>query len=735
MTHSRPADAAAGLQLTRRSVLETAAGLTFGLTVGVPGNLFRPALAAAIKPKPFVPNVWANIAPDGTITILAPADEMGQGSMTALPIIFAEELDADWDAVRVELTPSQDEPYGNPGYYGLLMTESSASVTGYYDLLRRQGAQARRVLLDSVAARWRVPVAQLTTEPSAVVHAKSGRRISYGDVALDAELPANMPEITGADLKDPANFRLIGHDLPRRDIPSKVVGTALYSIDVRLPGMVYGMVVRSPVPGAAVLNVDDRTARALPDVLDVARLPYGVGVVSETYEGAIAAGAKLDIEWSRAKGDDFDADAELEAHMEIAREQPPRELEIQAGSYEREYRTDFLYQAQMEPLNAVAQFKDDGRRVEIWAGTQAPTHLIHAVAGALGIRTGDVELHRMFLGGGFGRRSDMDHEWVLDAVLLSRLVGRPVKSIWTREHDVQFGRFKPISAHCVRCGVNDQGRIVGWNHRAVGEDVMSRADPRLVAAVRDGTPEQHAAVSWGMGAEFDYDFERASQQIRRAIPTRVSWMRGVSSAQQEFAAESFIDEVAVAEGVDPVEFRMQFLRSERARRVLRSVADLARWRAPEGRALGVAYTPSFGTIMATIAEVTLDEQRGALGVPNVWMAVDLGIAVQPKNVIGQIEGSVIYGMSNALYERITIREGKVEQSNFHDYSVVHMADAPETHVELIGTDRSPTGIGDRAVLGIAPAIANAFAALTGCRLRHMPFNRQRVRDALTIQAY
>ncbi len=729
-----PFDDAGESRFTRRSVLRAGAGLTFGLVVTAPGNPLRMATASATTQEQFAPNVWVNVAPDGTITILAPADEMGQGSMTALPVVFAEELDADWDDVSIEFSPSQDEPYGNPGYYGLLMTESSSAVSGYYDLLRRQGAQARRVLLDNVAARWGVAADELTTEPSVVVHASSGRRISYGEVASFAAIPAPMPDVHDADLKDPADFRLIGHDLPRRDIPAKVSGEAQYSIDVQLAGMVYGMVVRSPVPGAALLRVVDQAARAAPGVLDVVTLPYGIGVVSETYEAAIVAAAKLEIDWGPVDGEDFDSDAELEAHMEIARDQPPREVAPPAGAYEREYRTDFLYQAQMEPLNAVAQVNGNGQSVEIWAGTQAPTHLIHAVAGTLGIPIENVVLHRMFIGGGFGRRSDMDHDWALDAVLLSRAVGRPVKSIWTREHDVQFGRFKPISAHCLRCRVDDQGMIVSWKRRTVGENVMRRADPRLTAAVRDGTPEQHAAVSWGTGAEFGYDFRGDSESIRRRIPTRVSWMRGVSSAQQAFATESFLDEVALDQGVDPVEFRMQFLRSDRARLVLRAVADLASWGSPGGRALGVAYTPSFGTIMATVAEVTLDEQRGAIRLPNVWMAVDLGIAVQPRNVVGQIEGAVIYGASNALYERITIRHGHVEQSNFHDYAVARMADAPETHVKLIGTDRPPTGIGDRAVLGVAPAIANAFAALTGRRLRHMPFNRQRVREALATRS-
>ncbi len=711
--------------LSRRTVLRRA-GLTFGLVVTVPGNPFRATKAAAAATEPLVPNVWANIATDGTITILAPADEMGQGSMTALPIIFAEELDADWNDVRIELSPSLDEPYGNPGYYGLLMTESSAAVAGYYDLLRHQGAQARRVLLDQAAVTWGVPVEELSTEPSVVVHAKSGRRIGYGEVAAAADPPGDMPTISEADLKAPEDFRLIGHDVPRRDLPSKVSGTAEYSIDVSMPDMVYATVARSPVPGATALRVDDQAARAVPGVLDVIELPYGIGVVSATYESAITAGKLLQIEWGSADGDTLDSDAELEAHMEIAREQPPPETTSSASVYQREYRTDTLYQAQMEPLNAVASVTADGRQVEIWAGTQAPTHLIEVAAATLEIPTGNVELHRMFLGGGFGRRSDMDHDWALDAVLLSRAIGRPVKAIWTREHDVQFGRFKPIRAHCLRCGVDDQGRIVEWSHRAVGEDVASRADPRLAAAVRDGSPEQHAAVTWGMGAEFAYDFGGRTQRIRRSIPTRVSWMRGVASAQQAFASECFVDEVAAAEGADPVDFRLQFLGSERARAVLSVVADMAAWGAPAGRALGVAYTPSFGTIMATIAEVTVDETSGAIRVPNVWMAVDLGIAVQPRNVIGQIEGAVIYGASNALYERISMKGGQVEQSNFHDYAVMRMADAPEVHAKLLGTDRPPAGIGDRAVLGVAPAIANAFGAVTGRRLRHMPFSRQRV---------
>ena len=745
MTKPSAATTATESRITRRELLQATAGLTFGFVVGTSRDTH--ALEQTTD-EALVPNAWASITVDGTITIFTPADEMGQGSMTALPIIFAEELDAEWSDVRIKFSPSDDEIYGNPRYHGLLTTQASATVTGYYDALRRCGAQARRVLLDSVAARWDVPLEELATEPSVVVHQRSGRRVSYGDVAAFTKMPTKLPQITERDLKDPAEFRLIGVDLPRRDLPSKTDGSAQYSIDVRLPGMVYATVRRPPVRGATPMRVDEREARAVPNVLDIVRLPYGIGVVSSTYEGALAAEQKLEVEWSEVEGSSFDSEEELEAQMRVAHDRTRRgrdrrsdqessaqqrqkevdaALDGAAGLYQAEYRTDLLYQAQMEPLNSVAWVKEGGKSVEIWAGTQAATHLVRAAAQTLDIPVESVNLHRMFLGGGFGRRCDMDHNWAIDSVLLSRAVGKPVKTIWSREHDVQFGRFKPISAHWLRCGVDDRDHIVAWHHRVVAEDVVSRADPYLSRAARDGWPTRATRDR----PQFRYNFNhQRTEHVRNPIPARISWMRGVSTSQNEFANESFLDEVALARGVDPVEFRLRLLPASRPQTVLRTAADMADWGSSSKRGLGVAYTTSMGTIMATIAEVTVDHANGVIKVSNLWVAIDAGIAVQPLNVVGQIEGAVIYALSNALNERISIKRGRVEQSNFHNYPVLRLADVPEIHVQIVGTDRPPTGVGDRAVLGVAPSVANAFASLTGRRLRHMPMNPQRVLEAL-----
>ena len=745
MTATGAAKTASDLRLTRRGVLQAAAGLTFGFVVGGVSAPQRRAVAAESR---LAPNAWVNIAVDGTITIYTPADEMGQGSMTALPIILAEELDAEWNDVRIEFSPSDDEIYGNPGYFGLLTTQASATLAGYYDQLRHHGAQARRVLLDNVAARWGVAVDELTTEPSVVVHEKSGRRISYGELVGFATMPSELPWIGPGDLKKRTDFRLIGHDLSRRDIPSKVDGSAQYSIDVRLPGMVYAIVVRPPVRGAQPLRVDESEARAVSDVIDIVSLPYGFGIVSNTYEGALAAERKLEIEWSQVEGSNFDGEEELEVLMGLARDRTRADstrgegsdeasvedieaaLDGAASIYDAEYRTDFLYQAQMEPLNSVAWVKEGGKSVEIWAGTQAATHLVRAAAKALEIPAEKVTLHRMFLGGGFGRRCDMDHNWAVDAILLSRAVGRPVKAIWTREHDVQFGRFKPISAHCLRCGVDDQDHIVGWHHRSVVQDVASRADPYLSRRFREARAGKRQALVISRGREFRYDLKQRRESVHRTIAARISWMRGVSTSQNEFASESFMDEVAAARGIDPIELRLRILPAGRPHQVLRTAADMADWGGPGKRSLGVAYTPSFGTIMATIAEVIVDDESGVIKVPHLWVAVDVGIAVQPLNVIGQVEGAVIYALSNALYERVSIKEGRVQQSNFHDYPVLRMAEVPEINVEIVDSDQPPTGVGDRAMLGVAPAVANAFSSFTGRRLRHMPMTPERVRKVL-----
>lgn len=727
-------------RITRRGFLQ-AAGLTFGFVVGLPPRDGAPSSSTA--GETLAPNIWVNIAPDGIITIINPSVEMGQGTMTALPIIVAEELDAEWSDVRIEASPSDDELYGNPGYVGILRTGASATLAGYYDTLRLHGAQARRVLLDSAAARWSVPVEELVTEPSVVVHKKSGRRLTYGEVAGFTIMPANPPGIEPGDLKDPAEFRLIGHDIPRADIPEKVDGSAQYSMDVRLPGMVYATVLRPPVRGALPEQVSEGEARKIPGVLDIVRLPYGVGVVSETVEGALAAQGEIEVEWQQVAGSTFDSDAEPAAQADRAREmssdgasREDREVETALADaphrYLAEYSTEFVYQAQMEPLNAVASVTEDGQRAEVWAGSQTPTYLLRTASKTLEIPMENITLHRMYLGGGFGRRSDMRHEYVVDALLLSREVGKPVKLVWSREDDVRYGHFKPSSAHFLQAGVDSRNRVRAWEHRSVTDDVQAQADPYIRELRSQLSQEILGATVFGrnrgLGA---YDFgQRRRQTEYRPLPVRLGWMRGISTLLNEFAAESLLDEIAADRGLDPIEFRLAHLNEPLARTLLEAVAKMANWTDPGDRALGVSYVSSFGCMMATVAEVSVDRSSGWIRVPDIWVAIDVGIPVQPLNVVGQVESCVVYALSNALTERISFKDGRVQQSNFHDYPVITMEDTPRIHVRVARSQRSPVGVGDRSGLGVAPAVASAFARLTGRRLRHMPMTPERVLQAL-----
>ncbi|HZV19928.1 MAG TPA: molybdopterin cofactor-binding domain-containing protein, partial [Hyphomicrobiales bacterium] len=440
------------LCLSRRQVMIGAAGLSFA--IAFPQGADAAASASERAGKELSP--WISIAPDGTITIMSAATEMGQGSMTSLPLIIAEELDADWSKVRIVPAPPLEAIYGNPGFGGMMYTAGSNAVTNYFKPLRLVGAQIRRVLLENAAKKLAVPIEELSTEPSAVVHAKSGRRLTYGEVAAFAEVPAQAPEIKPEELKQPANFRLIGKDEMRIELPNKVNGSARYSIDVQLPGMLYAAVTRAPVEGAVPDKFDEAKAMAVTGVVKVVNLPYGVGVVAETPWAAFSGRDAIasSITWTKSgKAWGFDSDTGLETFVTAARD-PNRqatdwfkagdvraEMPKAASIFEAEYRCDYAYHAQMEPLNATASVSPAGDSAEIWCGTQSQTMAQEATAKALGIPRDKVKLNDMLMGGGFGRRGPRDMDFLIDAVLLSKAVGRPVKSIWTREDDVHNGRF------------------------------------------------------------------------------------------------------------------------------------------------------------------------------------------------------------------------------------------------------------------------------------------------------
>jgi isoquinoline 1-oxidoreductase subunit beta len=725
-------------EVSRRQVMIGAAGLSFAFALG---RADAAVLAADRTGQALSP--WVSIAPDGTITIMSAATEMGQGSMTSLPLIIAEELDADWSKVRIVPAPVNEKIYGNPGFGGMMYTAGSNAVTSYYQPLRIMGAQVRRVLLDNAARKWGVPVEELTTEPSVVLHAKSGRRLSYGDIAAIAEVPAKAPDIKPEQLKKTADFRLIGKDVMRVELPSKVNGTATYGIDVQVPGMLYGTVLRAPVEGSVPDKIDDAKAKAVPGVTAVFRLPHGVGVVAQTAWAAFSARQALigSVTWSRtgvAWG--FDSDKGSDSFAADARNlsQPARDWSAQgnaraefqnaASVIEGEYRCDYAYHAQMEPLNAVASVAAGGDAVEIWAGTQSQTTASEAPAKLLGISRDKVKLHDLLMGGGFGRRGNRDVDFIIDAVMLSKESGRPVKVMWTREDDVHNGRFRPLSAHYLRAAFDASGKLTAWHHRLAADRITPFMDPVRFQAGggKDGMVMAGTDVR-------GYDVpHQLVEQLYRDTGVRTNPLRGIGVTANKFATEAFMDEVARKRGVDPLAFRLELLKgTPRAHKAVERVAQMAEWgRQRDGRALGLAYIDYSGSQVAGIAEVSLDRASGQIKVHHFWCTIDCGVAVQPDNIIAQTESSIVYGLGMTMSERISIKDGAVEQSNFYDYTLPRMSDVPEMHIELIRTDNHPTGAGQMATPLMAPAISNAVMQLTGTRLRHTPFTPERVRNAL-----
>lgn len=727
------------MPVSRRQIMIGAAGLSFAITLGSSVD----AAEIASERGGQALTSWVSITPDGTITILSAATEMGQGSMTSLPLIIAEELDADWSKVKIVPAPVIEKIYGNPGFGGMMYTAGSNAVRSYYDNLRLFGAQARRVLLDNAAKKFGVSVDELTTEPSVVVHSKSGRKLTYGEIAAFAEIPAQAPQVKPEDLKKPADFRLITKDVMRAELPHKVNGSAQYSIDVQLPGMLYGSVLRAPVEGAAPEKFDETKAAAITGVVKVVKLPYGIGVVAETPWAAFTARRVIesDVVWSRdGKAWGFASDQGLQNFAAAARDPNTKatdwfkvgdvraELPKAASTFEAEYLCDYAYHAQMEPLNAVASVAASGDSAEVWCGTQSQTMALEATANALGLDRSKVKLHDTLLGGGFGRRGPRDMDFLVDAVLLSKAVSKPVKSMWTREDDVHNGRFRPLSAHYLRAGFDASGKLMAWQHRLVGDRVTPFIDP--VRYEKAG----HKDFILMLGADAKgYDIpHQLVEQVYEDTGIRTAPLRGIGFTANKFATETFMDEVAYKRGVDPMQYRLDLLaKTPRAHMVLERVAQMADWGgARDGHGLGAAYIDYSDTQVAAVVEISIDRSTGKIKLHNVWCAIDCGVAVQPDNVIAQTESSIVYGIGLALTERISIKDGTVEQSNFYDYVVSRNRDVPPMHVEVIQTENHPTGVGQMATPAITPAVSNAVMALTGVRLRHAPFTEERVKKAL-----
>jgi isoquinoline 1-oxidoreductase beta subunit len=548
-------------------------------------------------------------------------------------------------------------------------------------------------------------------------------------------MPAALPKIAEADLKPAASFRLIGKDIARVDVPLKTRGAAQYGMDVQVPGMVYAAVLQSPYAAGAPLDVDDARARTVPGVTDIVKLPEGVGVIGTTVEGTQRAKRLLTVTWGDATGAHLDSEQALDDLAAIGRDKSrdgvPYENVGDAKTamasakrvFRGEYRTRYVYHAQMEPMNATASVGADGKSAELWVGTQAATSLLNGVARILQTDRSKLALHQQFLGGGFGRRGN--HEAMFDAVRLSQAVKKPVKLVWTREDDIRGGKFRPATAHHIEAGFDDNGKLIAWHHRVVAESVVAYVSgdpkPRQDRIVMKGSPIPQYPVP-----------NKLAEHVIEDKGARLSPWRGVGNGHNAFAIESFIDDIAKDFGKDPVAFRLELSAGvPRMQHLLRSVIEMSDWtRKRDGTALGVGTMVKDDTLAAGVAEVALDRKTGKIKVLNFWAALDAGIAVQPRNLMAQTEGSIVYALGSVLREKITIKDGRVLQSNYSDYEVARMSDVPHIEIKVVSTDNHPTGGGEEGVPLVACAVGNAIATLTGVRLRELPFSPDRVRGAL-----
>jgi len=713
---------------TRRAFIGAGAVAGGGLLVGVGGVLFAPNRLKYLPSGALAGdgqlNTWIKIGTDNLVTVMIPHCEMGQGALTGLGMLLAEELDADWSLVRIHEAPAEDV-YANgylmhaffaemgftpPGFldrsldfaafkmadiFGLMMTGGSTSTRGTgASGMRVAGASARAMLVEAASREWGVPVQELSTGASQVTHASSGRSAPYGDLA---SLASTLDLPRRPTLKSREQYTLVGTPQPRADIPGKVVGQARYGIDVVVPDMLYAAITKAPIPGGQLTGVDQAPARAIAGVREVVVLPDAVAVVADGYWQARQGLAALSPQFTDAGVGGVDSEAIHQRHLTALDAEPIEATLEGARSVNAEYRVPYLHHATMEPMAATARIAEG--RLDVWCGTQDPLSTRNVAAEAAGLERELVTIHNQQLGGGFGRRLPGTYDYVEQAVQVAKVLSpRPVKLIWSREEDMQHGYYRPCIHSRFRGALDARGRPVLWANRFTGGFGDATA-----ATPRYGV-EQKDVVA-----------------VQLPVHLRTGAWRSVASSQHGFFVESFVDELANAAGRDPFEYRRDLLEEEpRHRAVLERAAEMAEWGTPlpEGHARGIAIFESFGSIVAQVAEVSVED--GGIRVHRVDAAVDCGLVVNPQQAEAQIQGGVVFGLSAALFNEITVQGGAVVQRNFHEYDMVRLASAPEVHVSFVDSGAPIGGLGEPGVPPLAPAVANAVFALTGQRLRQLP---------------
>jgi CO/xanthine dehydrogenase Mo-binding subunit len=698
---------------SRREFLTVGAAAGTGLVIG----FYLPHGSRGSKDV-FAPNAYLKIAPDGKIAIVVARSEMGQGVRTSLPMILAEELEADWKQIAIEQA-------GASTLYGDQTTGGSASVRTTWDPMRKAGAAAREMLISAAALQWRVPRASCKAQNSAIIHTDSNRRFTYGQLAGKA---ATLPIPTDPPLKQAKDYQIIGKPLPRLDVPSKVDGAAEYGIDFRLPGMKYAVLARCPVFGGKVVNFDDNDSKKIAGVSYVGKIgDSAVAVVADSVWGAMAGKRALNIQWDEGANASLSSAAIYDALKKSASGKSATLYstgdvsKARGRRVEAAYQLPFMAHAPMEPGNCTAHFR--GSNCELWVPTQVPQDVRDSVAQAIGLPPDQVEVNVTLMGGGFGRR--LEHDYGVEAALVSKAINGPVQVVWTREDDMRNSTYRPASYHQLSAVLDAAGWPVAFSHRIVSPSISAQKGAPGDGGIDPDLKDEAALVYLFPNALLEY--------VSPETPVPLGWMRSVYALQAAFASESFIDELATAARKDPFEYRMHLLgkdedikyfdttwRTARMRGALQLAAEKAGWGKPlpAGHYHGIACFGCFSSYMAEVVEISMENDQPR--VHRVVAAIDCGQVVNPNILEQQIQGGVIYALTNALRAQVTIDKGRVVQGNFDDYAPIRMNEAPVVEAYFVPSSEAPTGAGEPPVPPLAPALCNAIYAATKKRMRALP---------------
>ena len=724
--------------LTRRDFLK--GSLASGLTIAVSATPLGYTLVnAAEKKEPvaFDPNVWVRITPDNKVTITIGNSEMGQGVLTAQSMIIADELEADWKQVQIKQGEARDG-FKSP-ILGGQVTVGSGSLRGYYEPLRKAGAATRAMLIQAAANTWDVPENECKAELGYVTHQYSKRRLSYGRLC---EKAAKLPVPQNPPLKSESEFRYIGKTMPRVDVPQKVAGKAVYGMDVNVEGMHHSVLARPPAYGAKPLSFDQKAAEQVPGVVKVVKLPMGIAVCATSTEAALKGRDALKASWDKGTMPAMD-NASIEKQMMGDLDRPGAKVQDTGDArkaladasltLEATYFVPFVAHATMEPMNCAAHVTAD--RCDVWGPIQAQTASLGLASKISGLPPDKVHIHTTMLGCGMGRKAKPD--FVAEAVMIAKALGKPVKHLWTREEDIKYDSFRSAMSHRIKAGIDAKGQLSAWSHKCASVSILRGVRPELVKNGID------AYCLWGLwdtpdsphwNNRIQYEIPNLYIEFNIAeLPMPVAPWRSVQNACNAFPIECFMDELAKAAGKDPLEFRLQALRNNlRARRALETVADKAGWGKPlpSGVGRGIAQHACFGSWMAQVVELSVDRSSGKVKVHRVVAAVDCGPVVNPGPLVEQVESGIVMALSTALKEEVKFANGGVQSANFGDYNLIRMSEVPEIEVYAVKSTEKMGGIGELGVPPLAPAVANAFFNATGVRIRRIPLTPERVLEAL-----